>query len=434
MISIFITALMFFFSSIVFGQLPLDDILKIEIKNNGLAALERVTPAPREVSRLGAMLFHETQLSGNKNIACNSCHHPMFGTADAMPFSIGTGGTGMGGRRRQNTGGLTKRHSPHLMNLGYPEIEHMFWDGRVHYNPKTKILTTPEPGLNGAQPKYKEIASVLTSSLAAQTIFPIVNDLEMRGGKGNDIADAGNNYNSWKAVMNRLLKTGPSTERYQEQFKKAFPKAKNYNIGHVGEALGKFLGTSFNVIDTPYDRYLKGDLSALKESEKRGLLVFTTRGKCVKCHNGKHLSNFEFKTVATPQLTPEGYPAPYDQGRYEVTGVKSDLFKFRTPNLRNISLTAPFMHNGAFKTLDAVIEHYNDPEVSLNNYSLDQADLNAYSDNFVIDRDKLRNKLRVNLISIGEVRRGIKLTEQEKQDLLAFLETGLLDYRFQRNR
>lgn len=426
--------LFLFFSLVTTAQPSLDELLQIEIKNNGLAPLERVAPSPREVTQLGAMLFHETQLSGNKNIACNSCHHPMFGTADAMPFSIGTGGTGMGGRRRQVKGGLTKRHSPHLLNLGYPEIEHMFWDGRVHYDPKTKILTTPEPGLNGANPKFKEIASVLTSSLAAQTIFPIVNDLEMRGGQGNDVADAGDNFGSWKAVMKRLLETGPTKERYLEQFKKAFPQAKTFNIGHVGEALGKFLGTSFNVIDTPYDRYLNGDLSAMNESEKRGLLVFSTRGKCVKCHNGKHLSNFEFKTVATPQLTPEGYPEPYDQGRFEVTGDKSDLFKFRTPTLRNISLTAPFMHNGAFKTLEAVIEHYNDPELSLNNYTLDQADLNPYTDNFVVDRDKLRNKLRVNLISIGEVRRGIKLTEQEKVDLLAFLSTGLLDFRFQRNR
>lgn len=410
-----------------------DDLLKIEIVNNGLVPLEKSVAAPQEVTRLGAMLFHETQLSGNKNIGCNSCHHPMFGTADAMPFSIGEGGVGMGGRRRQVNGGLTKRHSPHLINLGYPEIEFMFWDGRVHYDNKTKTLTTPEPGLNGANPKFKEIASVLTSSLAAQTIFPIVNDLEMRG-SDNDVADAGTNIGSWNAVMDRLLVSGPTKDQYIAQFKKAFPNATAYNIGHVGEALGKFIGTSFNVIDTPYDRYLKGDSTAMTESEKRGLLVFTTRGKCVSCHNGKHLSNFEFKTVGTPQLTPDRIAAPYDEGRFEVTGDKSDLFKFKTPTLRNISLTAPYMHNGAFKTLEEVVEHYNDPEKSLNEYTLNQADLNAYTSNFVIDRDPKRNKLRINLISIGEVRRGIKLTEQEQADLLAFLKTGLLDYRFQRNR
>jgi len=426
--------LLFISHSFAQDSLPLDEQLKKIIFDKGLKPLERVQPkVSREVTRLGSMLFHETQLSGNKNIGCNSCHHPMFGTSDAMAFSIGEGGIGMGGRRRQENGGVTKRHSPHVLNLGYPEIEHMFWDGRVHYDPKTKIFTTPEPGFNGANPKYKEVTSVITSSLAMQTIFPIVNDLEMRGGQGNDIADAGSNMGSWNAVMDRLLK-GSQKERYQKQFKAAFPNTTNYNIGHVAEALGQFLGLSFNIVDTPYDRYLKGDISAMTDSEKRGLIVFTGRGKCVECHNGAHLSDFDFKSVGTPQLTPASIPAPFDEGRFEVTGNKSDLFKFRTPALRHLKITAPYMHNGAFKTLEEVIEHYNDPKKSLTNYTLNQMDMNPYNSDFVIDKDPLRNKLRISLISIGEVRRGVNLTEAEKQDLLSFLETALLDYRFQRER
>lgn len=415
-----------------FSQSDLDSQVDELVMVNALKPLEKVQPSSRELTRLGAMLFHEVQLSGNKNIGCNSCHHPRFGTADAMPFSIGTGGVGMGGMRRQRVGGITKRHSPHLLNLGYPEIEFMFWDGRVHFDNKTGIFTTPEPGLNGANPQYKEITQVMTSALSAQTIFPIVNDLEMRG-TNNDIANTSTNYDSWNAVMKRLLE-GSSGEAYKKQFELAYPGTTQFNIGHVGEALGKFIALSFNIIDTPYDRYLKGDKTAMTESEKRGFVVFATRGKCIKCHNGEHLSNFEFKTVATPQLTPESYPAPYDQGRFEVTGDKSDLFKFKTPTLRHLALTAPYMHNGAFKTLEEVIEHYSNPQQSLADYDLSKADLTPYGDNFVIDRDEKRNKLRVNLISIGEVRRGIQFTDAEKEDLLNFLETGLLDYRFQPNR
>lgn len=413
-----ITFLVFIlFQNLLAQGLPtLDEELAEIIKKHELGPLEKPTRSPRELTRLGAMLFHERELSGTREISCAQCHHPRFGTSDGIPFS-------------QGVLGLTKRHSPHVLNLGYPEISTMFWDGRVHYDQEEKVFTTPEPALNGKEPKRKDIVKVLKSSLSAQAIFPLLSELEMRGDQGNEIAEAPNNLEAWKRIMERLFKL----PRYQKQFKEAYPKESQFNIGHVGEALGSFMKDSFNVIDTPYDRYLRGDLSALTPSEKRGLVVFANRGKCIKCHNGVHLSNFEFKTVATPQLTPIAYKAPYDQGRYEVTGEKSDLFKFRTPALRNLVITAPYMHNGVFQTLEEVIEHYNNPSLSLNNYDQTMTDLSAYTgEEFVVDRDKLRNKLRVNLISIGEVRRGINLTQAEKEDLLRFLKRGLLDYRFHR--
>lgn len=412
-------AILFFLSAPCFAQAGLDQALDEIILKNDLRPLERPNPSPKALSRLGAMLFMDNELSGPRQISCHACHHPMFGTSDGIPFSKGVLG-------------LTRRHSPHLLNLGYPEIEFMFWDGRVHYDPVMKTFTTPEPALNGANPKRPEITTVMTSALAAQTIFPIANHLEMRGESGNDVADAIGNIGAWEAVMKRLTQ-GPKSKRYMAQFKAAYPNTKDFNIGHVGEALGSFIKDSFNLIDTPYDRYLKGNLSALTPSEKRGLIVFSTRGKCIKCHNGSHLSNFEFKTVATPQLTPDTYKAPFDEGRYEVTKNKSDLFKFKTPGLRNLAVTAPYMHNGSFKTLEEAVDHYNDPQASMENYDLSIADLSAYpNDTFVIDRDKKRNKLRVNLISIGEVRRGIDLTPSEREDLINFLRRGLLDYRFHR--
>jgi cytochrome c peroxidase len=423
-----------------FAQAPsteksLDETLKEIILKHDLRPLKKVIPAPMERSRLGAMLFHENSLSGNRDVSCTSCHHPRFGTTEPIPFSIGTGGSGMGSGRHQRNGGVTKRHSPHLLNLGYQEIEFMFWDGRIHRDQKSGVLTTPEPAINGANPVRKDIARTLSTALAAQTIFPIVNQLEMMG-ENNDIAKAFNkegNLGAWKAIMKRLT-TGNLGKRYLDQFKKAFPQATEFHIGHVGEAFGAFLGRSFNIIDTPYDRYLKGDSTAMSESEKRGLIVFSNRGKCIRCHNGAHLSNWEFKTVGTPQLTPEKYVAPYDQGRFEVTGLKRDLFKFRTPALRNLAITAPYMHNGSLATLEDVIKHYNDPKKSLDSYDLTDVDLSNYTSNFVIDRDEKRNKLRINLISIGEVRRGVNLTKIEQDDLLAFLRTALLDYRFQRER
>ncbi len=410
----------------------LDERLTKIIKDNQLSALQRPARSSRALVKLGGMLFAETLLSGPKDIACMTCHHPMYGTGDGLAFPIGTGGSGSGPYRKQANGHLSRRHSQSLLNIGFPEIEHMFWDGRVYRNSQTGELQTPEAALNGKNPQLKEVAQVLTMSVSAQALFPIINNEEMRG-ENNEVADAATDIESWEVVMSRLLE-GEKKDRYIPAFKKAYPNTLKFNIGHVGEAIGSFIKDQFYVADTPYDRYLKGDLKAMTDSEKRGLIAFEQRGKCMQCHNGPHLSNFLFKSVATPQFNSDVVQAPFDEGRYEVTGEKRDLFKFKTPGLRNLALTAPYMHNGAFATIEEAVDHYNNPKQSLEDFTLSQVDLSNYSDNFVIDRDPKRNKLRVNLISIGEVRRGIRLTDQERTDLIQFLKTGLLDYRFQQNR
>lgn len=413
----------------------LDVTLKEIILSSDLRPLEPVKPRPSELTRLGAMLYHDGALSGNGDTNCVSCHHPRFGTSDAIPFSIGTGGRGMGSHRQQRNAGVTKRHSPHLLNIGYEEIDFMFWDGRVHRDQKTGILTTPEPALNGANPARKDIASVMTMAASVQTIFPIVNSVEMMG-ENNDISKAfkeGGNLKAWDAIMTRLL-TGTNGSRYLKEFKKAFPNANKFNIGHVGEALGAFMGRSFNVINTPYDSYLKGNSTALTPAEKRGFILFTTKANCISCHNGPHLADGKFHSIAIPQFNEASIKAPYDLGRFEATGKKEDQFKFRTPTLRNLAATAPYMHNGAFSNLDQVVEHFADPQKSIEDFDLTNVDLSNYSSQFVVDRDPVRNQQRVDSIPIPSIRQGIKLTEEEKKDLVQFLETGLLDYRFQPQR
>tara|TARA_Y100000780_G_C13696127_1_gene423322 strand:- start:63642 stop:64964 length:1323 start_codon:yes stop_codon:yes gene_type:complete len=416
------------------GAVPNELDLRLEkiIRDNQLSPLKKLEDIPQPLSFLGGNLFAETLLSGPKDISCMTCHHPMNGTGDSLPFPIGTGGVGMGRGRIQQSGLLSHRNSQPLYNLGYPEIEHMFWDGRVYRNSVTGELSTPVESLNGSDPQLIEVTKVFKSSVSVQAIFPLINDAEMRG-KDNDIADAKTDEESWEAIMKRLLE-GEGKNKYRELFKKAYPGTKKFNIGHVGQAIGAFIQDQFYVADTPYDRYLAGDLDAMTDSEKRGLIAFTERGKCMQCHNGPHLSNFLFKTVATPQFNSTVLKEPYDQGRYEVTKQKRDLFKFKTPALRNLALTAPYMHNGAFATIEEAVDHYNDPKEQLEAFSLERVDLSAYTDEFVLDRDSRRNKLRVNLISIGEVRRGINLTPEERLDLIQFLKTGLLDYRFQRGR
>lgn len=408
----------------------IDQQLKKLIKDNNLQALEPSFKEDIHVIRLGQRLFSERELSGNRDITCMHCHHPALGTSDRLPLPIGAGGIGLGPNRQQSKAQVIPRNSPALINLGYREINDMFWDGRVSYDHKTKVLQTPEPALNGKSPEAKEIAKMLTSSLAAQVIFPITSKEEMRGFENNELSKAQSNLEVWNLVMKRLLH-GEYKDFYREQFSKAFPKTKieDFNIGHVGNALAAFISYNFNLINTPYDRYLKGDLNAMTHSEKKGLKVFLTRGKCINCHAGKHLSNFQYKTTGTPQIGTVDSPKLDDQGRFEVTGVKRDLYKFRTPPLRNIILTAPYMHSGVFFTLEEVIEHYDNVKKSMANFEVSSDIQKFYDEKIVLDKDPRRNKLRFQLMSIGELRKGLKLTDSEKKDLLNFMKDALTDDR-----
>jgi cytochrome c peroxidase len=412
----------------------IDDQLEKLIEDNNLQALGPSFKERIEVVRLGSSLFRDRQLSGNKDITCMHCHHPGMGTSDLLPLPIGAGGEGLGQSRQQREAKIIPRNSPALINLGYKEIKDMFWDGRVSYDKKTKILQTPEPAFNGKNPKAAHITKLLNSSLAAQVIFPITSKEEMRGFSQNELAEAQTNLEVWDRVMKRLL-YGEFKDFYREQFAKAFPKTKveELNIGHVGNAMAAFISYNFNLINTPYDRYLNGDKDAMTHSEKKGLKVFLTRGKCINCHAGKHLSNFQYKSTGTPQIGTVNSPKLDDRGRFDVTGEKRDQYKFRTPPLRNIVLTAPYMHSGVFTDLEQVIEHYDNVKKSMANFKVTEEIQRFYDEKIVHDKDPKREKLRFNLMSIGELRKGLKLTDNEKSDLLNFIKDALTDDRIKSN-
>jgi cytochrome c peroxidase len=426
-----VLVLSLFLNTNTYSQSEIDTKLQELINKLKLTPLELPKQYSRSKIILGRDLFRETKLSGDKNMTCMHCHHPAFGTSDGLPLSIGAGGQGIGSNRVEAKGKIIPRNSPSLINLGYRNITNMFWDGRVEYDPNTDTYQTPEPAFNGENPKRKDITKHLTGALSAQVIFPITSHEEMRGFKGNELAQAKTNLDVWARVMQRLL-YGDNKDHYRKLFKEAFPEIKNirdYNIGHVGHALAAFITRAFTLIDTPYDRYLKGDLNAMTESQKRGLKVFLGRGKCISCHSGEHLSNFQYKSVGTPQVASIGSDMINDQGRFKVTGVKKDLYKFRTPPLRNVAFTAPYMHDGAFESLEEVIEHYNNVKESLYNFDAKDFVQDFYETEIMTDRNELNNKLRFQLISIGPLRRGLKLTDSEKENLLRFLSIGLTHIR-----
>jgi cytochrome c peroxidase len=398
------------------AQSAIDQKLQSYIAEFNLTSVTTPAPLNRKLFILGRELFFETALSGNNNISCADCHHPRVMTHDALPLALGEGARGlqMGEMRRmQQHGRVQARNTPALFNLHNVNV--MFWDGRVEFDPQSGTFTTPVE----LPPKVK---ATLKSALATQAIFPIVNREEMQGQPGsNPIADAASEAEAWELIVARLM----SMPKYQQQFAELFP-GEDINIGHVGEAIAEFEGQAFYSSDTPYDRYLQGKLEALTPRQKLGMDMFFGKGRCGECHQGEHLSAFDFDSVGVPQIGP-GLIAGDDLGRFQWDQEEESRYAFRVPPLRNVALTAPYMHNGALSTLARVIHHYDDIEASLASYRFLQGLTNYLLP--IRQHDPANDSLRLSQLP-EDLPLRIGFSETEKAALLDFLTHGLTDLRF----
>ena len=148
-------------------------------------------------------------------------------------------------------------------------------------------------------------------------------------------------------------------------------------IIHIANALAEFITVEFRADGSAYDAYLAGDESALSEDARRGLALFGGKAGCAGCHTGPLQTDQDFHAIAMPQI---GYarsrvwdPVIRDRGRVNETDRATDVYKFRTPSLRNVAHTAPYGHAGAYRTLEAVIRHHLDPLAGLDGYDPAQA-------------------------------------------------------------
>ena len=233
-----------------------------------------------EKVELGKMLFFEPRISASGVISCATCHNPALGWADRIPRATG------------HDGQIGERNTPTVLNSGFFEAQ--FWDGR-------------EPDLEG------------------QALGPIEADIEM----AMELDDA----------LERLMEF----DEYIDQFEAAFGGngAEQVTPENVAKALATFQRT-LNTPNSPFDRYLQGDLDAMTEQQKRGMAAFADNG-CIGCHSGPALTDSNFHRIQVPGST--------DVGRYDVTGDESDKYAFKTPTLRNVALTYPYFNNGGTETL-----------------------------------------------------------------------------------
>ncbi len=314
-------------------------------------------------ARIGQLLFYDKILSGNRNIACGTCHHHDLGGADGLSLGIGEGGQGIGAERTAGTGGdairkRIPRNAPALWNLGHVSVTTLFHDGR---------LSVSDIYGNGYDSPAEEwLPQGLDTVLAAQALFPLVAQFEMAGNPSeNEIAGAVHDRidAAWPILAQRV-RTIPA---YGEMFVDAFDHIDDpsqVTIVDIGNAIGAFIALEWQSFDSPYDALLL-DGTPLPDDAERGRVLFFGDAGCSACHSGPLFTDQDFHAVGLPAFGPGRTrrfdPMPRDVGRMGETDLLEDAYRFRTPSLRNVALTAPYGHNGAYPTLDLMVRHMADP-------------------------------------------------------------------------
>ena len=254
--------------------------------------MQKLRPFTEEQVKLGHQLWYEPRLSKGNTVSCNSCHNLATAGVDNLPTSQG------------HKGQFGGRNSPTALNAALLGIQ--FWDGRA-------------------------------ADVEEQAGGPLVNPVEM----AND---------SQEAAAAKIAKI----PEYQELFKTAFPEDGTVSFKNITAALGAFERTLLT--PTKWDDYLKGNVSALSEQERKGVRAFMDNG-CIACHSGVNLGGTTFQKFGLVE-------GPYwkfiedpkhDKGRADVTKKAEDEFFFRVPGLRNVAKTYPYFHNGSVWELDKAV-------------------------------------------------------------------------------
>ncbi|HET6511709.1 MAG TPA: cytochrome c peroxidase [Candidatus Kapabacteria bacterium] len=303
------------------AQLPEDPRERYALRT--LGELEYPADNPKNKNRfvLGWRLFYDPILSATKDVACGTCHHAKFAMADGRALSLGVHSTGLG-PGRTSAGSIdheTARNSPSIVNAGYIREASghspLFWDGRAR-------------------------------SLEEQSLFPIRDPNEMLGDEISPLF-------AIDSVIARLR----SIKLYEIYFREAFVAEADsvakgllpstITASTLARALASFQREVVSK-NSRYDQFVKRQIEFTPE-ETQGLEIFFGKAGCGGCHSGPMFSDF--------RLYGQGVGSTADRG--------AGNHRFRTPSLRNLETTAPYMHDGTFKTIDDVIEYY-DRGIALN--------------------------------------------------------------------
>ncbi len=338
---------------------------------------EDFLPVDPARARIGQLLFYDKILSGNRNIACGTCHHHDHAGTDGLSLGIGEGGVGLGPERTAGTdpdriAKRIPRNAPALWNLGHRSVRVLFHDGR---------LSESDLYGNGFNSPAEEwLPDGLESIVAAQALFPLVAQFEMAGNpKENEIAGAVHDRidAAWPILAGRVR----AIPAYGEMFVDGFDtvdRPEDVTIVEIANAIGAFVASEWQSFDSPFDAWLAGAASLSVEAERGRALFFGSAG-CAACHSGPLFSDQSFHALGLPAFGP-GRTRPFDPysrdvGRMGESDVLEDAYRFRTPSLRNVALTAPYGHNGAWPTLGGMIRQHLDPVAARASWAPETANL-----------------------------------------------------------
>jgi len=281
-------------------------------------------PYTKEKAELGRILYFDKRLSSDNTISCASCHNIPCAYSDCRSIAIGI----------DHSKGT--RHSPTIINAAYSP--HLFWDGRA-------------------------------SSLEEQCKGPVANTNEMS--KTKDVHEA---HRECAARVRAIA-------GYRPMFKEAFGH-EDITMDDIAKAIATFERTVLSG-NSPWDRYVAGDRTALTEQQRRGIQVFK-KALCSFCHADSNFTDNKFHNIGIGMDSPDP-----DLGRYVITHEKLDWGAFKTPTLRDVEHTAPYMHDGSLKTLEEVVDYY--------------------------DKGGIKNK------NLHPLMKDLHLSAQDKKDLVSFL-------------
>jgi cytochrome c peroxidase len=339
-------------------------------------------------SELGRLLFWDPILSGERDIACATCHHPDWAYADGRDLSLGTGSVGLGPARADQSKGripVVKRNAPTILNVAFNGLDE---DRGRRRGFGGTLLESVNPA------RAPMLWDSRIRSLEAQAVEPLKAREEMRG-------DAYSEAEAVDRVMARLR----AIPEYVTLFEQAFGTGTVIDAQQFGAAMAAFERTLVTT-NSPFDRFRAGDFDALTDQQRRGMETFDDVG-CDRCHEGPMFSDFDLHAEGVRENPKLAEP---DAG--------TRRFRFRTPSLRNVALTAPYFHNGMLRTLEDVLRHYdNGRSENPNIVRRDDDD----------DDDDNRGLAQLS----GRFRRVDDMSDREMRDIIAFLQ-ALTDSNFDR--
>lgn len=370
------------------GQRGLSNFLLPDSDDLAAIPQDPANPLTPEKVELGKLLFHETALASNPvhedalgTYSCATCHHAGAGFQAGRKQGIGDGGSGWGanGEGRTRAAGYSDAEvdvqgirSPSVLNSAYQEV--MGWSGKfgaVGPNAGTEDRWNPEMPTG-------------------------VNALGYEGLESQAIA--GMRIHRMDSVQKTIV---VSNSEYQSLWQSVFP-GEDVSVEKVGLAMAAYERTLLTN-KAPFQRWLRGEYTAMTSAEKRGAIIFFDKAICEVCHTGPALNQVDFYALGMPDMAgagvigvPEGDEI---DGRGDFLGDPDEGLKFKVPQLYNLVDSPFFGHGGSFRTLREVVEYYNDaiPEVA-------------------VPTERVPSRFRP-----------LELTEEEIDDLVAFLTTALYD-------